>query len=422
MPISPVQARYWNASSSRGFKTISSVVRRFDNSFLVADMENNRVLQVDRNGNLVKGFGSTYSTDTNFYPLSAVYNSTNQVLSAAFTKAAVVSDITKISFWIDEASQIVLTSEDTVLNNNKSGNKILEIQLGDDTAVRLLNATSDNLTVSFADDTGGAFTDTIIANEGMTKQGNAIFSSLGRLKCFVGDFTFIDNIKHPIGIYETSENNWIILNSSIYYGGPDQGTGVIPDPTEKTDLEAASATVPSIVEIDPDNVSDTTDKLISSDVTFSDYTLGGIYEYTTNQNFVVAGIEKSDSAINVGTGQDLLDIYENADPPEDTPLSVQFRAAGVDALSEYVGRIFVIDKVNSRKQVMYSCPDGLYASDVDSYDNGDLVVSESALSDASGRLVRIDSFGNITWSYGAGTFHIINDSKVISDDNLIISV
>jgi hypothetical protein len=221
-------------------------------------------------------------------------------------------------------------------------------------------------------------------------------------------------------VYENSENNWMILNSSIYYGGPDQGTGVVPDPTEKTDLEAT--TIPSIVEIDPNDVSDTTDKLISSDVTFSDYTLGGIYEYTANQRFVVSGIEKSDSTISVGTGQDLLDKYEKADPPVDPPFSVQFRAAGVDALSEYVGRVFVIDKVNNKKQVMYSCPDGLYASDVDGYDNGDLIISESALADASGRLARIDSFGNVTWSYGAGTFHIINDSKVISDDNLIISV
>jgi hypothetical protein len=419
MPISPVQARYWNGASSRGFRKVSSVVRRFDNSFLVADMGNNRVLQVDRNGNLVKGFGSTYSTDDKFYPLSAAYNPTNQVLSVAFTRAAVVvptTGIEKISFFIG-ASQVFLTLEDKVLNNNKSSNKILEIELGDDTAVRLLNATSDNLTVYFG---AGAFTDTIIKSEGMEVTGNnAIFSDLRGLLCFVGDFTFIDSIKHPIGVYETSENNWIILNSSIYYGGPNQ-VGVSPDATEIADLEAGD--IPSIVEIDPDDISNTTDKLVSSDITFSDYTLGGIYEYTDNQRFVVSGIEKDKDAIIVGSGQDLKNIYLNATPPEAVPFDVEFRAAGIDALAGYVGRVFVLDKVTNKKSGMYTCPDGLYASDIDGYDNGDLSVAESALADSSGRIVRIDVYGNVTWSYGAGTFHIINDCKVISDDSLIVSV
>jgi len=411
MPISPVQARYWNSSSTRGFKTVSSVVRRFDNSFLISDLGNSRVLQVDRNGNLIKGFGSTYSTDINFYPLSAVYNPTNQILSVAFTQAVVVSDITEISFFIGGGSQIALTLDDTILNNNKSGNKILEIELDDDTAVRLLNATSDNLTVDFG---AGAFTATIQVNEGMKATGNNIFSLVSGLICFVGDFTFIDNIKHPVGVYENSENNWMILNSSIFYGGPDQGTGVVLDPTEIVDLEATE--VPSIVEIDPDDVSNTTDKLISSDVTFSDYTLGGIVEYTTNQRFVVAGIEEDSNAILVGTGQDLLDKYD------DPPLDVQFRAAAVDALKGYVGRVFVIDKVNNKQQAMYTSPDGTYASDVSGFSNGDLSVAESAFADASGRLVRIDAFGSVTWSYGVGTFHIINDSKVVGDDTVIVSV
>ena len=397
MPISPVQARDWGISSSRGFGTVTSVVRRFDNTFLVADSGNNRILQVDRNGNMVKGFGSTYSTDTNFYPLSAVYNSSDQILSIVFTKAAVVSDITKISFFVG-SSQTSLTSEDTILNNNKSGNKVLEIQLGDDTAVRLLSATSDNLTVDFAE---GAFTETILINEGMKAIGNSIFSPVKGLVCFVGDFTFIENIRRPVCIYENSENNWMILNSSIFF--------------DENDNEESS-TVPDVVEIDPDDVTNTTDKLISSDVKFSDFSLGGIYEYDSNGRFVVAGIEASSTTIGGTSGSDLRNQFSG-----DVPDDVEFRAQGIDALSGYAGRIFVLDKVNNKQQIMYSSPDGLYPSDVDGYDDGDLIVAESALADASGRLVRIDAFGNVNWSYGAGTFHIINDSKVISD-GLIVSV
>lgn len=399
MPISPNQAREWSRSSSRGFKTVTSVVRRFDNTFLIADMENNRILQVDRNGNLLKGFGSTYSIDTNFYPLSAVYNSTDKILAIAFTKAVVVEDITKISFFVG-SSQVVLTSEDTILNNNKSGNKILEIQLDDDSSVRLLSATSDNLTIDFAE---GAFTEVIIVNEGMKVVGNSIFSPLKGLACFVGDFTFIDNIRHPIFIYENSENNWMYGNSSIFY---------VDNPNEE------EITVADVVEIDPNDITNTEGKLISSSVTFSDYTLGGIYEYDSEGRFVVAGIEQSSTTLQSGvTGDDILSGFDG-DPPED----VKFRAKGVDDLKNYMGRIFVLDKINNKQQILYSSPDGLFASSVDGFSNGNLLVGETALASSAGRLVIIDAFGSVVWQYGQGTFHIINSAKVINNDNLIISV
>ena len=408
MPVSPSQARDWNSSSSRGFSVVSSVIRLFDNSFLISDLNNNRVVQVDSDGSLIKGFGSTYSIDTNFYPLSAVYRPTDKILTIVFTKAAVISDISKISLYVG-SSKVSLSSDDTVLKNNKASNKILEILLDDDTAVRLLGATSKNLTVDFGP---GAFTEEIImnsddtaiaANLGMSSQGNSIFSALKGLVCFVGDFTYIDNIRHPIVVKETSENYWIIGNSSVFY------IDIDPDKEEERGI-------PDIIEIDPENVSNTTNKFSSSDIKFSDYTLGGIYEYSDGR-FVVAGLETTATALSGTTGEDLLAQYE-----EPIPESVKFRAAGIDDLSGYAGRVVVIDKINNRKQILYSSPDGLYPSEVDGYSNGDLAISESSLSDTSGRLIRIDVFGNIIWNYGAGTFHIINDVRVLEDDKLIVSV
>ncbi len=403
MPVSPNQARDWSISSARGFATVSSVVRKFDNTFLIADLENNRVVQVDRNGELVKGFGSTYSIDSNFYPLSAVYNSAIKTLSVVFTKAAVVEDISKIHFFVG-SSKVSLSSSDTVLTNNKSGSKILEILLDDDTAVRLLSATSDNLTVDFDP---GAFTEEIEVHSGMTSQGNSIFSSLKGLVCFVGDFTYIDSIRHPVFISETSDENWIFGNVSdvnLFFVDPD------------TSKEETTTIVPDIVEIDPDDITNTTDKLISSDVKFSDYTLGGIYDYNSEGRFVIAGLEASSTTLAGITGDELLAQF--TEPSE----SVIFRAKGIDDLAAFAGRVFVIDKINNKKQVLYSSPDGTYPSDIDGYNSGDLIISESAVADASGRLTRIDSFGNVTWVYGIGTFHIINDSKVLSDDTLIVSV
>ena len=398
MPISPSQARDWTASSSRGFSVVSSVVRRFNKNFLIADLNNNRVLEIDSGGNLVKGFGSTYSIDTNFYPLSAVYNSSSKILTIVFTKSAVVSDITKIAFYVG-SSKVSLSTNSTVINSNKAKNKILEIQIDDVVAARLTGATTDNLSVNFDD---GAFTEIVTVHTGMTAQGNSIFSALRGVVCFIGNFAYIDNIRHPVFVNETSDGNWIIGNSSVFYGDID---------TSKEE----SAVVSGVIEIDPTDVTDVDNKLISSDIEFSDYTLGGIYEYEDGR-FVVAGIEESSSIISGMTGDSLR---AGLDP---VPDDVEFRASAIDDLANYAGRVVILDKINNKKQVLYVSPDGLFPSDISGYSNGDMIVSESSFADASGRLTRIDSYGNITWNYGAGTFNIINDTKVLNDDNLIVSV
>ncbi len=401
MPISPAQARSWSSSSGRGFSTVSSVIRRFNNNFIIADLGNNRVLEVDNNGNLVRGFGSTYSKDSNFYPLTASYSHTSKILSIVFTKSAVVQDITKIAFYLG-SSKIALTSDDVILNNNKANNKVLEILLDDDTAIRLLGATADNLSVNFY---AGAFTETIVTHSGMSSQGNSIFSPLKGLICFVGEFIYMDNIKHPVFVSELENGNWIVANSSIFYEEIDNN-------------KEEYSVVPDIFEFDPEDVTDVDNKLLSSDIKFSDYTLGSIYEYESNK-FVIAGISESTENIPGITGDELLEKSGGAESASDNLL---FRAAALDDLKNYRGYICIFDKINNKKQIFYICPDGLYPSDVSICSNGDLLISESSFGDASGRLIRLDAYGNMTWNYGSGTFNIINDAKVLSNDKIVVSV
>ena len=401
MPVSPNQARNWSSISSRGFSTVSSVVRKFNNNFLVTDVNNNRVLEVDSDGNMVKGFGSTYSIDSTFYPLSSIYNSVAKILTIVFTKAAVVSDITKIAFYIG-STKVSLTTNETILQNNKAGNKVLEILLDDDTAVRLVGVTSD-LSVNFD---AGAFTEEVTVQSGMTVQGNSIFSALRGLMCYIGDFTYIDNIRHPVFMNEINNNNWIIANSSIFYGEIDE---------EKEE----EADVPDIIEIDPEDISDTEDKLISTAIKFSDYSLGSIVEYDDNR-FIVAGIKSSDSTIGSSiTGDDLLGEYSDS---ETIPENVQFRASAIDDLAGYAGVVMVIDKANNKSQVLYPSPDRLYPSSLDQYENGDISVSESSFFANSGRIIRIDAFGNIVNQHSSGIFNVITSVRVLNDDKLIVSV
>jgi len=314
-----------------------------------------------------------------------------------FTKSVVVADLTKIYFYLG-SSKIYLSTDDVILNNNKAGNRILEIQLDDDTAVRIVSATTSNLAVNFDN---GAFTETLSIPTEMMSSNNAIYSALSGMVCFVGDFTYIDNISHPVFVKETSEENWIIGNSSIFY---------IDIDSNKED----SRTVPDIIEINPTDITDIDDKLISSDVKFSDYSLGGVYEH--DGRFIISCISDVVTSLSSVVGDDLRAEYNPV------PDNIEFRASAIDDLKNYAGTVVILDKVNSRKTVLYSSPDGLYPSDIDSCSNGDLIISESSFADASGRLIKIDAYGNIVWNYGQGSFAVINDVKALNDDKLIISV
>ena len=401
MPVAPNQAREWSSTSSKGFNKACSVVRKFGKTYLVADCYNNRVLEVDYSGNLIKGLGSTYSIDTNFYPLSAVYNTSIKTLSIVFTKPATVRDITKISLYVG-SSKIALTTDCTVSAVRKSEGKILEIVLDDDIAVRLVGVTSD-LSVNFD---SGALTEVITVSAGMSAIGNNIWSALRGLVCFVGDFTYVENIQHPIFINELESGNWIIANvsdSTRFYG--------VIDATKQE-----VKTVPDIVEINPENPNDNENMLISTEVKFSDFSLGGIYEYEADK-FIVAGIQESASTFDGITKAEFL-AQHGTNPSE----SIKFRADAIDALKLYRGVVSILDKVNNKKQSFYMSPDGLYPTDIDNYDNSNFLISESSFADASGRLVKLDEYGNVIFNYGQGTFNIINDVEALIDGGFIISV
>ena len=407
MPVSTNQARNWSVTSSRGFNFASSVIRKYSKNFLIADTHNNRVLEVDKDGNLVKGFASTYiKDDDNFYPLTSCYNSNTQVLTTVFTKPPVVADITKIALYIGSL-KVSLTEDDTVVVESKGGGKVLEILLSDEMAVRLASVT-DNLSVNFD---AGAFNEIITVSDGMKSQGNSIYSDLRGVICFIGNLTYINNISHPIFINETEDGNWIVCNSSIFYGEIDSN-------------KEETHSVPDIVEINPDDLIDTDDKLSSTDIKFSDFSLGSIYEYESGR-FIVAGIEETVSSI-TSNGDALLAKYQAKTDVDgnliSVPDNVYFRSEAMTALTNYRGSVRVIDKANNRSSIFYTSPDGIYPSDLDVYSNGDILIAESSFADASGRLIKMDAYGNITWNYGSGTFNMINDAKVLNDDKIIVSV
>jgi hypothetical protein len=391
---SPNQAMNWNNNAYRQFSFPTSVSRQLGRTYIVADTRNNRVLQLGDRGELIKGFGSTYVTDDTFYPVSAVYNNVSTVLSVCFTKQAVVSDITKI-YITSSGVKFYLTGDEIVLNNQKSLNKVLEIKLGSNLSTRLIGAESD----VFVDFDNGAFEETVSLN---TRLGNLV-SPLYGFECFIGDFTYIDSIQHPVYANILSNGNWIVSNSSIFYTA-----GLEED---EFDHDADSSIV-SLFEFDP--ASPLSSVYSFENITFSDFALGSVYEIDENR-FLVAGLQDGGaitSSVNILEGVAQDDVTEK----------MIFRQDAISSLSSYRGTILILDKQNNKFRTFYTSPDGIYPSDISRASNGDYIVAESSFLERSGRVIRLDSFGNIIWNYFNGTLDIVNDAKILQNDNIMISI
>jgi hypothetical protein len=393
MPISSNQALNWSSNPYRKFEYLTSVVRKFNKNYLIADTNNDRILEVDSTGALVKGYGSSYATveADDLFPLSFVYNQETHVLSIAFTKASELQDITKISFYIGTL-KFPLTSNDTLISFNKSGGRVIEIQLYDDTWVALANLTTshtEDVTVSIESE---AFTAEIEDTSGDLMAPGAF-----GWPCFVGDFTYIDNISHPIFVDILDSGNWIVANALINY-----------DIATELGVENEN-NAPSILEFNPDTGLEV---YSSEDVIFSDFTLGSILEYEEDR-FLIAGLKPGET---IDSAVDSEDIRNSGTS------KAYFRAAAVDSLTDYRGKLIILDKANNKFTTLYSSPDGLYPSDVDLYADSNILIAESSFAEASGRLIKLDSFGNVTWAYGNGTFNIIRDAKVVSVDNIMVSL
>ncbi len=482
MPIAPNQAIDWVNNFTK-FEDAVSVVRRLDKTFLIADRSNDRVLEVDSLGILVRGFGSANAIDNDFYPSTAVYNPSLGILTITATKDIDKSsvDLTKVSIYIGD-TEIKLGSSDTILNMSRS-NKILEIQLSTDKIAQLSGRTTD-ISVSFA---AGSFAERIILSD------NAL-SLLGTkgLNAFIGNFVYVDGISHPVFVDILDNDNWVVANAGII----DSGTSIASD-------ENAAA----LIEFDPDTPSIL--EFSYNDILFSDFSLGSISEFGTDR-LVISGIFETDTALSStteittsapsGTVEQTVSIdttnssSESADAASvllsatdnsygikrnDTNASVvanfttpshpsvgryeyTFRGevgveytvswrvvqtAGsdpvfteqvltiaatdvsnlyqraVNTLATYRGIVAIVDKTFGNRVFEYISPDGLYASDVDIDSDGNLLVAESSFANATGRIVKLDSFGNIIWAVGSnGDFTKINDAKAVSNGNVILSM
>ena len=489
--LSPKQAiNFVENQGAKGFDSPFSVYRLENTNFLIADLENDRVVEFTPQGKFVKGIGSHNVVNNDFFfPLTAVYNPVSGIITTAFSQEISIDEISieKITIWLG-GSPIALGPNDQILASNIN-NRLLSIELSAD-KVAQLRGINNNVTIQF---NPGTFT----VNFGFTESAQQLLGLQG-LKVFIGDFNFVSGINRPVFANQASSGNWIVGNSSIFFdsdqGGSDvaifsvnvderqQFTVEVPPPEEgfyvqwdisipgevtsfinintpppgnraqinvnnptedvvgehildftaqyknvdtndvvsttqsqaklvinsssnnqSGDSEEFSVNVPSIIEYD---LSDLSVAFSYNKISFSDFTLGSVFEINNNQ-LLIAGIVKI---------QDALVEQGSPSSGEETFAEEAFRK-----LDGYRGKVFIIQKNSGAISFDYDTPDGSYASDAVLDKDGNVVVAETSFVSNTGRIVKLNSFGNIIFQIGGGVFSKINDVRALNDGKVIIS-
>ncbi len=183
-----------------------------------------------------------------------------------------------------------------------------------------------------------------------------------------------------------------------------QNQAIIQILTEEESSEETLTPVnsPSVIEVNIDSE----ETVFSYDkIQFSDYSLGSVYE-VDEYSFLISGIVK---------------FEDQMTQPQDVVGEETFEQEASRKLSNYRGKVIIVDRSNKSISFQYDCPDGSYASDAVVDKNSNYIIAESSFVSNSGRIVTVDSYGNIIRQIGGGLFSKINDVRSLGNDNVIIS-
>jgi hypothetical protein len=540
LPVSPVQASrpsyVWQAEgiAGVGFDQASSVSRLANKSFLISDTYNNRVVEISRDGRFVRGIGNSepLSTGDQFVPLCAVLNPGTRLVQVVFSRPITVDssfDVTKFSLVIGNDT-ISGNALDSVVTGGQAGSRppnVLQIALSQD-KVNLAVQARDAGQLVFCRVDASAFGETSYSNSALL----AANYTLNGLRLFVGDFTYLNAVYHPISA-ESYDSEWLICNSSVnfdriraglrpdtdeYYlniqqsanplsfnvsyrfpendifdenGNPYkvyfrealagseggippvlQGTPAFKGTVEVVQEAAYGATVnltPPPADTGSDNIGVTyllnlhirivsTQTVGSSTVEvdapfspaiysfritcidepltdgstsapsvptivrlrtsdwFGTFSYGGTSSFTMSDFTLGSALKYSDGRI-LAAG---LDFAEGSAPPINPTEADLFVGQALVALSPYRGRVVVINSDGTRA-FQYSSPDGLYPSDASVASDGTIVIAESSIGAAAGRVIRIDDRGQVVSDISNGTFGLVNDARETSPGLTLIS-
>jgi hypothetical protein len=419
LPITPGQGynSFANQTYGRGL-TAPKAVRRLENgNYLVCDTENDRVVEMTENGTMVRGFAShniDYTKDASLnistgatavagptVMVSANYNPRLGTLYVAFSTYVNIStyDLTRVTlYW-----------------NNYQNN--LNLNNSTETIITLLGIPATNLSPG-STSTAGSY-ERVLAVILDTSQQAALSSITSQMyiqitndpnfepiEVFYGDYMYFGSlgIYHPINVIMPSENEWFLLNSRFSTDQPNPAT-IDPNYGSSPTIYSGIRFLLTAGQYPDNNLNaapyglDGTFQLLD----FSDVTLGSVV-VLPGTKLMYAGLLNLSSTGSSSSGS-----------------STSTTATIAQTLTNYVGAVLIVDGNTGAVAFKYESPDGLYPTDCLVDEDGFYTISESSLYPQAGRIIKIDSLGNIVFVTPYGDFTQINDIRLVSNNHLLVS-
>jgi len=397
-----------------------SVVRQVDRTYVIADTYNDRVLQLDEDGEVQSGFGSiNYKHSTKVFPIAAACDSRTGILYVVFSK--------RINFKNVDVSKITIQNSATQITLYEDSDKIMGLTMQELSSV---NAEGQILPIHLTEQnaalvsqlTGNCY---ILLSETVLTSGldlDSIFyttlaTSLG-IPIFIGNFAYIDGIFSPTYANLTTDDGYLVANAKVAVKEYDF--------TNADESMSKDTSVSSVIEIDSSGSIIFADDLID----FSPFIPGRIKQISTNR-WLIGGLRPNgvESTPDSSHPFNFRTVFGGNDEnnrktqkmTQLATLSQIFFGINNQASSPFYGAVLLYDTNSETTLFSYQSPDGMLVSDV-TVDpvTGYYVVAESSF-DRSGRVLKLDSNGNIVFSFGEGLYTLINDVEVQNDGSFVIS-
>lgn len=463
-----------SGSLETNYDLVYGVNRLEGGNYLLCDAGNDRIIEIDAEGNFIFGLGTYVGNSDELTVLSTVYRISNGYLTLVLSKKVDVTtvDLSKIEI-VTETETIVLGGSDTVVQDVLVASDktacVFNILLSSDNQELVYDKTSMKLILR-----EGVFEEELSE---LLKVSESL--RIGGLDIFKGEFIYVNDIHAPIHVTILENGNYLISNAKRW-GRENSGIASVVEisPTGTNvfsydqdnfsfSLETGGCAIEydedffafsgitgeaSIIKADDVEVDEV--RVHAGDSSVDEFTInvGTVFQlaadaydsedkqmfgdrvFWSSNNLSVVSVSKNGilsantkgkatitAEINGVTGTASVEVVEeNSFPSVST---VEFTGTEKDIATLATGKTILIDRVSKKTRYEYVSSDGLFPSSVDlESSTGLLVIAEKSLvKDKSSRIIKVDDRGNVLFDFGFGQVDSPNSVRSLIDNSVIIS-